>query len=110
MQGIRVDPWQEPQALSMPKLPSSGHPHGRNHPGGDQVAADHLVPRSLPGEPGQDRHLLTRSEAPSGRELTHGMAGSKQDHASDDGAGWGLCPAGKGTGGCCLTWRRTLWW
>jgi hypothetical protein len=43
-----------------------------------------------------DGHLLTRSEAPSGLELPHGMAGSQQDYAGDEGAGWGLCPAGKG--------------
>jgi len=33
VQEVRVDPWQEPQAQSMPELPSSGHPHGLNHPG-----------------------------------------------------------------------------
>jgi hypothetical protein len=27
------------------------------------------------------------------------MGGTQQDHAGDVGAGWGLCPAGKGTGG-----------
>lgn len=83
----------------MPALPSSGHPHRRHHPGGDQAAADHLVPRFLPGGPGQDGHHLTCSEAPSRCELPHGMGGTQQDHAGDVGAGWGLCPAGKGTGG-----------
>lgn len=81
---VWAHPWQAPQALSVPELPPSGHPHRWNDHGGNKVASEHLVSGLLSGGAGKDGHFLPCSDAPSWSELPHGMARAQQDHASDE--------------------------
>jgi len=89
---------RSPQGLPVQRLPPSGVVDRRHPVPGDQVASHHLVSGDLPNQPGQDRAVDTGLEAPSRRELPHGLVDPAQTDAGHGRAGAALRPWRQGSG------------